>query len=93
MLLLGIAATNSVTLKEDDGHKIKQAVNCMGPELLFNNAPPLLHQISCIFSNNNDHYQTYPISVSCVQFVASQIDILGGKFHFIGALGIALVLL
>ena len=40
MLLLGIAATNSVTGKEDDGHKIKQAVNCMGPELLLNNAPP-----------------------------------------------------
>ena len=40
MLLLGIAATNSVTGKEDDGHKIKQAVNCMGPELFLNNAPP-----------------------------------------------------
>ena len=40
MLLLGIAATNSVTGKEDDSHKIKQAVHCMGPELLLNNAPP-----------------------------------------------------
>ena len=40
MLLLDIAATNSVTGKEDNGHKIKQAVNCMGPELLLNNAPP-----------------------------------------------------
>ena len=39
MLLLGIAATNSVTEKEDNGHNIKQAVNCMGPELLLNNAP------------------------------------------------------
>ena len=40
MLLLGIAATNSVTGKEDDGHKIKQAVNCMGLKLFLNNAPP-----------------------------------------------------
>ena len=39
LLLLGIAATYSVTGKEDDGHNIKQAVNCMGPELLLNNAP------------------------------------------------------
>ena len=39
MLLLGITASNSVTGKEDDGHKIKQAVNCLGPELLLNNAP------------------------------------------------------
>ena len=40
MLLLGIAATNYVTGKEEDGNKIKQAVNCMCPELLLNNAPP-----------------------------------------------------
>ena len=40
MLLLGIAATNSVTGKKDDGHKNKQAVIYLGPELLLNNAPP-----------------------------------------------------
>ena len=40
MLLLGIAATNSVTGNEEEGYKIEQAVNCMGPELLLKNAPP-----------------------------------------------------
>ena len=58
MLLLGIAATNSVTGKEDDGHKIKQAVNCMCPDLLLNNvpAPPALNFVHILMKNINFNF-------------------------------------